>query len=152
MARQDSTGAAEIYSAAGQWVDRCLRRDDSLFTPGHAIWSASAVQDLHARFVERPDESKRDFMAKFRDQLAGALGAPWEFKRLLFSVHGTAALLQQHALLHLAFPDTFEDIVSDEHKQAIANAKAYARHVTDVHTDVDRRLLEIRRGIEAEIG
>ncbi len=244
MARQDGTGPAQVYNAAGQWVDRCLRRDDSLFTPGHAIWSAAVVQDLHERFVERPDESNRDFMMKFRDQLAGAppetvqlaaeilyvhfliaasvsgnrkrevieqvlacspapvsilsdlagaldhglagcgtgfnthrpfllmilvgfarlwkglppaardaaLTDPWEFKRLLFSVQGTAALLQQHALLHLAFPDTFEDTVSDDRKSKIANANAYAKYVTDGRADVDRRLLEIRRGIEAETG
>lgn len=246
MARQDGTGPAQVCNAAGQWVDRCLRRDDSLFTPGRTIWSASVVKDLHERFVERPDESKRDFMMKFRDQLAdappetvqlaaetlyvhfliasaqtvspkrkreviegvltwspapasippdlagaldhgpagcgagfntlrpfllmilvdfarlwkglppaaraAALTDPWEFKRLLFSVKGTAALLQQHALLHLAFPDAFEDIVSDDHKYALANADAYAKYVTDVRADVDRRVLEIRRGIEAETG
>lgn len=246
MARQDGTGPAQVYNAAAQWIDRCLRRDDSLFTPGRAIWSASVVQDLHERFVRRLDESDRDFMTKLRDQLAGAppetvqftaeivyvhfliaasatvsgkrkrevieqvlacssapvsllsdlagaldhglagcgagfhtyrpfllmilvefarlwkglppaarsaaLTDPWEFKRLLFSVKGTAALLQQHALLHLAFPDTFEDIVSDDHKHAVANASAYEKHVTDVRADVDRRLLEIRRGIEAETG
>lgn len=244
MARQDGTGPVQVYNAADQWVDRCLRRDDSLFTPGRAIWSASVIQDLHERFVERPDESNRDFMMKFREQLAGAppetvqlaaeilyvhfliarsvsakrkrdvieqvlawsavpvpipvdlagaldhglagvgtdfntyrpfllmvivefarlwkglasaardaaLTDPWEFKRLLFSVTGTAALLQQHPLLHLAFPDTFEDIVSDEHKHAITNAEAYKKYVTNVSADVDRRLLEIRRGIEAETG
>jgi hypothetical protein len=232
MARLDGTGPAQVYDAARQWVDRCLRRDDSLFTPGHAIWSAAVVQDLHERFVERPDKTKRDFMMKFRDQLADAspetvqLAAETLYVHFLIAVagavapkrkreviegvlawspapasippdlvgaldHGLAGVgagfnnfrpfllmilvkfarlwkglppaacdaaltdpweFKQHALLHLAFPDTFEDIVADDTKHKIVNAEAYAKYVTDVGADVDRRLFEIRRRIEAETG
>ncbi len=242
MARVETVAADHVYRAATQWFDRCLRLDDSLFTPGRAIWTTAIAEDLHERFVRRPDESDRDFMTKFRDQLAGAdvatvqlaaemlfvhflilkpvsgdkkreiiaevlswapsevgipadltsaldhglcrggtayntqrpfllaiivefarrwkalspadrdtaLSDPWEFKRVLFEVTGHSALLQQHALLHLAFPDTFEAIVADGDKHGIA--RAFAKHVTDPDADVDRRLLEIRRAITAETG
>jgi 5-methylcytosine-specific restriction enzyme B len=61
-----------VYDAAQQFVDRCLRVDDSLFTPGRAIWSLAVCEDLHARFVGQPDSSKDTFENKFRRQLAEA--------------------------------------------------------------------------------
>ena len=32
-------GADKVYAAAETWVELALRADDSLFTPGKAIWS-----------------------------------------------------------------------------------------------------------------
>lgn len=60
------------YRTLELWVQRCLRTDDSLFTPGQAIWSAKNVADLYDRFVGQPDTSKADFMTKFENQLRGA--------------------------------------------------------------------------------
>ena len=48
-------GAQNIYDAAETWVDRALRRDDSLFTQGHAIWSSQNLAELRGRFLDRPD-------------------------------------------------------------------------------------------------
>lgn len=62
----------DIYSVAGQFVDSALRRDDSLFTPGAPIWSLAVLEDLHRRFVERPDDSSDSFEAKLSRQLADA--------------------------------------------------------------------------------
>ncbi len=70
MARQHDSG--RFYEAAGRFVDAALRRDDSLFTPGRAIWSPPILDDLHARFVQRPDVSDDSFLRKFERQLAGA--------------------------------------------------------------------------------
>jgi hypothetical protein len=53
-------------------MDRGLRKDDSLFTPGSVVWSKAVVDDLQARFVEHLDESNLDFVEKFRDQISGA--------------------------------------------------------------------------------
>src|SRR5205085_1941318 len=49
----------------------------------------------------------------------------------------------REALLHLVFPDTFEDIIAREHKKAIANA--FPEADDDPGADVDHRLLAIRR-------
>ena len=58
---------------------------------------------------------------------------------------------QRHALLHLVFPDIFEGSVSDEDKNAIAAAGAFARFLTESTDDIDRKLQHIRRGLEAEL-
>ena len=40
-----------------------------------------------------------------------ALSDPWRFKQLLWQVPINSGYAQREALLHLIFPDTFEDIV-----------------------------------------
>jgi 5-methylcytosine-specific restriction enzyme B len=61
-----------IYEAAGRFRRAALEKSDSLFTPGTAIWTAENIADLEERFVGHPDASKRSFIEKFQDQLAGA--------------------------------------------------------------------------------
>ena len=56
---------------------------------------------------------------------------------------------QREALLHLVHPDAFEGTVSINHKKKIAGAEAFAHFVTEEIPDVDRKLAEIRRGLEA---
>lgn len=65
-------GHEPVYEVAALWVNRALQSDDSLFTPGQPIWSPANLADLHLRFVENPDTSRRDFIRKFADQLADA--------------------------------------------------------------------------------
>jgi MoxR-like ATPase/predicted RNA-binding protein with PUA-like domain len=79
--------AEAVYEAAERWIDVALGTDDSLFTPGVAIWSAPVIDDLYRRFVERPDESKRHFEEKFRDQLAGAPASTMQLAAELLYVH-----------------------------------------------------------------
>lgn len=62
----------QVYAAAHSWVDACLRRDDSLFTPGEPIWSARWLGELHRRFLDHPDEGDGSFHTKLSTQLAGA--------------------------------------------------------------------------------
>ena len=85
--------------------------------------------------------------------------APWKFKKLVKgvdwrgSLHGNypnSPIAQQEALLHLVHPDTFEAILSVDHKNRIA--AAFAHLVTGHVEDVDCRLAEIRRSLEAELG
>ena len=89
------------------------------------------------------------------------LDDPWEFKdfgsRLdfkgaLFKEGPNSHRPQREALLHLVFPDTFEGTVSVPQKEQIAAAKAFAHFVTDGTSDVDRKVAQIREGIEAERG
>ena len=65
-------GAETVYSAAEAWVDRGLRTDDSLFTPGRPIWTTGLLDELHRRFLDRPDESDDPFLTKLERQLAGS--------------------------------------------------------------------------------
>ena len=58
--------------------------------------------------------------------------------------------MQREALLHLVFPDTFEPIVSFPHKRRIT--ETFTHFVADPTEDVDCKLEQIRRGLEAEEG
>ena len=84
---------------------------------------------------------------------------PWAFKDFVTRLRFQGALLrdyantpsaQRQALLHLVFPDTFEAIVSANHKEKIA--KTFASLVTQPTDDVDRQLAQIRPALEAQYG
>ncbi len=86
---------------------------------------------------------------------------PWGFKSfviglrfssLLLSDHQGTPGIQRHALLHLVHPDAFEGTVSIEQKNEIAGAKPFAHFATEETQDVDRKLVQIRRGLEAGLG
>ena len=62
----------KVYTAAATWVDRALRSDDSLFTPGVPIWSRGWLGELQERFLDKPDDSKDSFEQKLSRQLAGS--------------------------------------------------------------------------------
>ena len=241
MARSHRPGVGPVYVAIESWVDQCLREDGSLFTEA-AIWTRANFDELHARFNENPDTSKRGFEEKFRDQLASApdaaiqlaaeclwvhiavandmkpatkrglvdlvlswmaepvsqsavtwdgletglcnsgiafktyrpnqlwflidfgrawkeltedqrstlLGDPWAFKDWLCALPITSAFAQREALLHFVHPDTFEYIISREHKKQIA--KAFASRASGQAHDVDRALIAIRKSLEDERG
>ena len=92
-----------------------------------------------------------------RDRL---LEDPWEFKDFLFTRQFNSLLLvnkqnagriEKEALLHIVFPDSFETIGGTA-KYKIASAEGLANFVTEQTTDVDRKILQIRRGLAAELG
>ena len=103
-------------------------------------------------FVEqwkKKDPSDREYL----------LDKPWEFKEFLASLeltgrlfvnHENAPRAQREAVLHLVFPDTFEAIISVDHKAQIA--KTFARAGAAPGEDVDRKLEQIRPGLETEYG
>ena len=68
--RRTKDGVERVYEAAEAWVDCALRADDSLFTPGEAIWSRRWLGEVHRRFLDQPDESKDSFLVKLERQLA----------------------------------------------------------------------------------
>ena len=87
------------------------------------------------------------------------LNRPWEFRDFAVGLEFRSELLkgarnrprtQREGLLHLVFPDTFEPIVSVDHKESIA--KSFANLAADPEEDVDRRLAQIRPAVEAEYG
>ncbi len=123
--------------------------------PGIAFstWRRAQVGCL-IEFVEQWKEKK----SSDRDRL---LRDPWMFKDFLMGVRFNNLLLrdmqdtprvQKEALLHLVHPDTFEGTVSINLKWEIANADAFTHFVTDGETDVDRKLMQIRQGLENELG
>ena len=244
--RLTGNGKENVYAAAQVWVDKALRADDSLFTPGKAIWSSHWLGELHNRLLVNPPGN--NFFDKTREQLAGSppevyqlmvevlyfqylihfgmteatqlrnlrnvinwgelefeipanlvagltpgiaefgpayssglpnfigfliefaerwkgddseeqsrlLNDPWGFKH--FSRHENLAIelfqpyrhtLQRNALLHLVFPDTFERIVSDNHKEILVDRLRYL--LAEVDTDIDLNIQIIRWGMEAEL-
>lgn len=72
MARQQASSSRPIYAAAAQWVDRALRADDSLFTPGRAVWASAALEDVWQRFALDKDASSDRFEVRLERQLTGA--------------------------------------------------------------------------------
>ena len=93
------------------------------------------------------------------DERARLLADPWAFKDCVIGREFRSKTLtdepnsyrtQREALLHLVFPDTFEAIVSGNHKHWIAGA--FAKFVEEPAEDVDRRLAQIRPEIEARYG
>ena len=88
------------------------------------------------------------------DEPQRLLDDPWAFKDFvmhldlrsaLFRDHPVSPRVQQHALLHLVHPDTFEPIVSANHKERIA--AVFEGLVEDPAQDVDRKLQEIRAAL-----
>ena len=252
--RRTGNGVENVYAAAELWVERALRADDSLFTPGKAIWSSGWLGELRDRFLEQPDVSGDDFYAKLERQLAGSppevyqlmgealfvhfliispramghstkreridrvlgwspepvsvprdltaayapgiantgtafgtyrpemlafiiefaeqwkveetdrreqiIGDPWQFKQFASGFAFQSATMrnrshdtvraQRDALLHLIFPDTFEGIVSADHKNRIADA--FGQYVTEPADDVDRKLQQIHARLDENYG
>ena len=47
-----------VYEAADLWIERALKCDDSLFTPGKPIWSERWLEEARERFLDRTEEWK----------------------------------------------------------------------------------------------
>ena len=86
---------------------------------------------------------------------------PWEFKRFatqldlrgtLFPERPNSHVPQREALLHLVYPDTFEGTVSIPHKDKIVGASAFSKYVIQRTEDVDRKIEQIRGGLEKQLG
>ena len=105
-----------------------------------------------------------EFVEQWKEQTPAErerlLGEPWAFKSLLMDMQCRSTLLvdsqnkgrtEREMLLHLVFPDAFETIILANDKRRIAEAKAFARLVTDQTADSDRKIMQIRRGLEAEL-
>jgi len=243
MARLYLPTSQPFYDAAQAFVERCLRRDGSLFTPGAAIWTRANLDELRRRFNDATDDGVGSFEQKFQKQLAGAapeiyqlagelifvhllivretmggaakralirrvlgwspapvgippeldaaldnglarvgtdyltyrpnqlwflidvarawkglpadererlLADPWAFKEFVFALPISHAYAQREALLHIVHPDTFEAIVSRQHKRTYV--EHFHEHVTAPTGDVDRDLAQIRAALDRRYG
>lgn len=81
-------GAESTYDVARQWVDRALRTDDSLFTPGTPIWTRRWLNGLHERFLEQPAASRiREFLPRLHQQLADGPAEVYQLMAETLFVH-----------------------------------------------------------------
>ena len=80
-------GAEKVYAAAESWVERALRSADSLFTPGRRIWTSEWLDELHRRFLDRPDESGDSFLDKLERQLTGSPPEAYQLMAEVLYVH-----------------------------------------------------------------
>ena len=80
-------GAETVYAAAQAWVDRGLRRDDSLFTPGRRIWASEWLGELRQRFLDSPDESPGTFFDRLERQLDGSPPEAYQLMAEVLYVH-----------------------------------------------------------------
>jgi len=78
------------------------------------------------------------------------LGDPWAFKELLWRVPLEKAQSQREGLLHLVFPEIFENIVSQTAKARIA--RHFSNLVSEPVDDGDRQLAQIRRSLSDNHG
>ena len=86
-ARRIGNGVENVYASAAEWVNRALVNDDSLFTPGTAIWTAERLAELRRRFLDQPDVSGDDFYVKLERQLAGSPPPTYQLMGEVLFVH-----------------------------------------------------------------
>jgi 5-methylcytosine-specific restriction protein B len=95
-----------------------------------------------------------EFVRVWKRLLAGekeeALRDPLIFKRIVEQVPLFAAYMQREALLNMIHPEAFENIVSRDAKQQIANRLSHL--VTKPTDDLDQQLAQIRRKLSEEHG
>jgi MoxR-like ATPase len=84
------------------------------------------------------------------EERAALLADPWRFKEFIWRLPLKKAQPQREALIHLVFPDVFEDIVSQNAKKQIAGR--FPGLLTEPTDDVDRQLAQIRRRLSDEHG
>jgi 5-methylcytosine-specific restriction protein B len=118
--------------------------DQGLAAPGTAFHTYRPFQ---LQFII---ETARAWKGKSAGEQQALLGDPWAFKEFLVSIPIHAAYSQREAILHLVFPDTFEDIVSRDHKRRIA--EAFRDELPRPEQDVDRALLAIRQSLQDQEG
>ena len=71
-AKKTISGVENVYDAAQEWENKALRADDSLFTPGRAIWTLDKLRELHALQQQEPDPSLPGFFGKLEKTLEGS--------------------------------------------------------------------------------
>ena len=85
--RKAHEGVERVYVAAEKWIDRALRNDDSLFTPGKPIWSRDCLAELRDRFLERPNVGEGNFYEKLKTQLEGCSPEAYQLMAEALYVH-----------------------------------------------------------------
>ena len=86
--------------------------------------------------------------------------SPWKFREFVTGLTPrkmaarytrNSPNFQRMALLHLAHPGSFESM-SVNHKEMVANAPGFQRFATEPTDDNDRKIQQIRAGLESQVG
>ncbi|WP_165485683.1 winged helix-turn-helix domain-containing protein [Protofrankia symbiont of Coriaria ruscifolia] len=72
VAEPAAVGREAVYAAARQVLERGFGTDDSVFTPGRAVWTRENAEDLAFRLERPPPDASGTFLEKLRAELAGA--------------------------------------------------------------------------------
>lgn len=75
---------------------------------------------------------------------------PWELRGFVEGIPGSSDGQQRNALLHLLHPETFDRVMTQNHKQKIV--KAFEDRVSNPSDDLDRMLLQIREALSEVYG
>ena len=109
--------------------------------------SFNIQRHLNLRLVARLAQKLKQ---QSEDQRAAALGDPWEFKQSFRLLTDSTSYLQASALLHLVYPDKFERILPQYHKDYIVNT--FAGLLQNPSKDIDYNLLTIRERLSEAYG
>jgi hypothetical protein len=112
----------------------------------HGLFAEGTSWRTHRHYlIQYLLEFTRKWWLESADSRTKMLADAWAFKSFAYSITMFAAQAQAAALLHLVFPEIFEDIISKDHKAAIA--AAFAEIAPADTDDVDRKLLAIRKAL-----
>ena len=117
--------------------------ESGLMAPGGFV-DFGANLAVVVEFAERWKKNGSDTSLLDRDDPE----APWRFQEFVAKF---TTLAKRVALLHFAHPDYFEAIAA-VHKNSVAKAPRFERYITEPTKDVDRRIYQIRKGLEPKYG
>ena len=91
-ARRTGDDAGKIYAAVQEWINCALLSDDSLFTPGVAIWSSERLEELNQVLDQPYDESESvglggKYLATLRLRLANSTSEVHQLMSEILYVH-----------------------------------------------------------------
>jgi hypothetical protein len=133
-----SSSPVEIPSTLGRALDQGLVRVGAAYNTGRPF-------QLH--FLISFALAWKQSTAEERE---ACLADPWRFRDFVWRLPLEKAQPQREALLHLVFPDVFENIVSQNAKKQIASR--FPGLLTEPTDNVDRQLVQIRRRLSDEHG
>jgi hypothetical protein len=115
--------------------------DAALDSGGVANFAAAkAYRDAGLRFLARLFIRLKDMP---EDERGSILDAPWDFRTLVGDVRTSTDAMQANAFLHLLFPEQFEYMVSEAHRQKLIQTFQAAPGVADADNP-DRKIARIR--------
>ena len=146
-----SSERVEIPDGLHDGLERGIMDSGRFFFSNFGIHIAFVIE-----FAERWKEEGLVGVLLNRD----ALESPWKFREFVTGLTPrkmaagstpNSPSIQRMMLLHLAHPDSFE-AMSVNHKQMVANAPGFQRFATEPTYDNDRKIQQIRAGLESQIG
>jgi MoxR-like ATPase len=141
MTKDPTRPLEPVYASASRFVDSAIAHDDSVFTPGSAIWTLDHLREFHRLFIENIDLSADSFNVKLIRQLEDARPEVRQMAAELVFFHSlgvsnqgpVSKLAMIEPLLDtigMTFPDELVDAVAAgvaHHGAGLAHRDAYMR-------------------------